>query len=727
MTMAVLDNTIQTMEVPKKSLSLGRSGEAAGDEELVPLALSSDSDSLMDEHEQSEQSQYAVRDRKPAHKAHENGYPNGDMMYKEKLLLDEPETRCGWWKCRPKTLQYCNNPRCLLLFLSFFSMAQGFVVNGINNVSTTSVERRFQLPSSRVGVISSSYDFSAAILGIFISFMGSGRQKAKWLAYASLTMAVGSFVMALPHFTAGKYEWGQNIGLSCSKEDKAPSSCDGDATLQNYLYVLVLGQLLHGIGGTTLYTVGVSLIDDSVPASNSPMYIGIMYAFATLGPAMGYIIGGQLLEVYVDFNTVSTSEITMTPDDPRWVGAWWVGFVIASMLFLVAAIPISLFGAELPTAKHVRETRVSEMHGDDGTVPVAVSSENRKLKDLKRLPVEILQLLKTPPFLFITLAGATEGMITSGFATFMPKFIQNQFGISAGWAAMLTGFMAVPGAAGGQFFGGYICKRLNLKVKGCIRVPIICSSMAVFVSIALWTKCDYSNIAGVSTSYSNSSNTVLPQLIHDCNRNCRCHTELYEPVCDSHGVQYFSPCHAGCITEGADRKTFSNCSCVAPTTNENATMVTMGKCKDDCKMLYVFLPLIFIAIFLLFVPSPPAVAATLRCIHDSQRTLGLGLKWLIVRLLGTVPGPILFGAIIDNTCILWREKCGEHASCWIYNNDQLSRNFFIFVVCFKVASITFFILAHQFYKAPTEKAVHFSVSEGVTSPVSFVSENGGTA
>jgi thiamine transporter ThiT len=69
-------------------------------------------------------------------------------------------------------------------------------------------------------MISSSYDLSAAILGIFISFMGSGRQKAKWLAWACLTMAVGSFVMALPHFTSGKYEWGQNIALACTKEGK---------------------------------------------------------------------------------------------------------------------------------------------------------------------------------------------------------------------------------------------------------------------------------------------------------------------------------------------------------------------------------------------------------------------------------------------------------------------------------------------------------------------------
>ncbi|XP_053383119.1 solute carrier organic anion transporter family member 4C1-like isoform X2 [Mercenaria mercenaria] len=717
------------MKVAKRHLQLGRRSEPATDDELVPLALSTDSDTMEDQTIDQAPDTFQTP---PSSPPHENGFPNGDILYREKVrdkVKDDPETRCGYWSCRPQILQKCNNPKCLLLFLSFFSMAQGFVVNGINNVSTTSVERRFQLPSSRVGMISSSYDLSAAILGIFISFMGSGRQKAKWLAWGCLSMAVGSFIMAMPHFTSGKYEWGQDISLACSKED-SPVDCSSDSELQHYLYVLILGQLLHGLGGTTLYTVGVSLIDDSVPASSSPMYIGILYAFATLGPAMGYIIGGQLLEIYVDFDTVPSSDVRIKSDDPRWVGAWWIGFIIASMLFIVAAVPISLFGAELPSAKHVRETRVSEMHGDDGTMISSVSSEGRKLRDLKFLPKQILQLLKTPPFLFITLAGATEGMITSGFATFMPKFIQNQFGVSAGWAAMLTGFMAVPGAAGGQFFGGYLCKCLKLKVKGCIRVAIICSSCAVLVSSVLWIRCNPGNVAGVSREYLNSTNTVLPELIHTCNKDCRCHTELYEPVCDSNGVQYFSPCHAGCSIESSNSESYSSCSCTAPTPETNVSMVTVGKCEDDCKMLYVFMPMIFVSIFLLFVPSPPAVAATLRCIHDSHRTLGLGLKWFIVRLLGTVPGPILFGAIIDNTCVIWREKCGQRASCWIYNNDKLSLNFFIFVVCFKLVSITFFVLAHQMYKPPSEKKVKYVVSDSeninsdsVVSGVTIVTES----
>lgn len=47
--------------------------------------------------------------------------------------------------------------------------------------------------------------------------------------------------------------------------------------------------------------------------------------------------------------------------------------------------------------------------------------------------------MKNPAFLFISLAGTFEGFSTSGMATFLPKLIQNQFGTSAAWAAILSG------------------------------------------------------------------------------------------------------------------------------------------------------------------------------------------------------------------------------------------------------------------------------------------------
>lgn len=55
---------------------------------------------------------------------------------------------------------------------------------------------------------------------------------------------------------------------------ETPGSCaKDDRTLSNFLTLLLIGQLMHGVGGSTLITVGYSFIDDSVTAAASPVYI----------------------------------------------------------------------------------------------------------------------------------------------------------------------------------------------------------------------------------------------------------------------------------------------------------------------------------------------------------------------------------------------------------------------------------------------------------------------
>lgn len=49
---------------------------------------------------------------------------------------------------------------------------------------------------------------------------------------------------------------------------------------------------------------------------------------------------------------------------------------------------------------------------------------------------------------------------------------------------------------------------------------------------------------------------------------------------------------------------------------------------------------------------------------------------------------------------MWQEKCREKASCWIYDNLALSRNFFVILVCVKFLAAIMFILAYKFYNPP---------------------------
>ncbi len=50
---------------------------------------------------------------------------------------------------------------------------------------------------------------------------------------------------------------------------------DESTNLPNYLYLLMLGQFLHGIGGTTLYSLGFVFIDENVKSTDSPLYQGM--------------------------------------------------------------------------------------------------------------------------------------------------------------------------------------------------------------------------------------------------------------------------------------------------------------------------------------------------------------------------------------------------------------------------------------------------------------------
>ena len=39
----------------------------------------------------------------------------------------------------------------------------------------------------------------------------------------------------------------------------------------------------------------------------------------------------------------SFSSVDITTTDPRWVGAWWVGFIVTAVLFFIFALPLSAY------------------------------------------------------------------------------------------------------------------------------------------------------------------------------------------------------------------------------------------------------------------------------------------------------------------------------------------------------------------------------------------------
>ncbi|XP_066558357.1 solute carrier organic anion transporter family member 4A1 isoform X1 [Amia ocellicauda] len=631
-------------------------------------------------------------------KQYEAGGPHGI-----KFVPSETEQLCGWGALTPGFMQAFNTPKWMLFFLCVASFLQGMIVNGFINTVITSIERRFDLRSYQSGLIASSYDIAACICLTFVSYFGGTGHKPKWLGWGVLVMALGSLVFALPHFTTDSYRVSvpEHTGL-CS-DNQTPCK-DASTSLSNYRYMFMLGQFLHGMGATPLYTLGVTYLDENVKSNYAPVYIGIFYTAAIVGPAAGYLLGGFFLNIYTEIHEPTE----LTPENPLWVGAWWIGFLAGAAASLLVAIPILGYPRQLPGSQRYVAMRVSEAHQlKDGSQETA--SDPQFGKTMKDMPRSVLMLLRNPTFIFLCFAGATEATLIAGMSTFGPKFLESQFSLSASEAATWFGYMVVPAGGGGTFLGGYIVKKLNLRCRGIIKFCMFCAVISLMAIFVFLFNCSNTPVAGVTTPYFNSSaGQWTPNLTVSCNLGCHCDQELYSPVCGANGIMYYSPCHAGCHTlnqtlSTSGKKVYSDCSCIVGSLSSwEMGVAELGKCSSSCPYMPVFLIFIFIVILFTFLCSIPALTATLRCVPDSQRSFGLGIQWIVVRTLGGIPGPIAFGSVIDISCLLWQDQCGEQGSCYLYQNSDMSRYTLIAGVIYKLLGTLFFLLAALLYKPPPE-------------------------
>ncbi|KAG8226147.1 hypothetical protein J437_LFUL005808 [Ladona fulva] len=191
-----------------------------------------------------------------------------------------------------------------------------------------------------------------------------------------------------------------------------------------------------------------------------------------------------------------------------------------------------------------------------------------------------------------------------------------------------------------------------------------------------------------------------------CNFGCECRMTDVEPVCGNNGLTYFSPCHAGC-TALSSQSNYTNCACIhgnfssivasastaagigageignplnvgaSRVASEEFAEVTAvpvasaGPCNSPCRTIFPFLILLFFMTFIVAITQMPLLMIVLRSVSEEERSFALGMQFVIFRLFGYIPAPILFGNLIDSTCILWKSTCGEKGGrCLLYDIEQ---------------------------------------------------------
>ncbi|XP_037099221.1 solute carrier organic anion transporter family member 1C1-like [Syngnathus acus] len=591
----------------------------------------------------------------------------------------------------------------------------------------TQLERRFDLSSSHVGLVDGSFEMGNLLFLAVVSHYGAKMHRPRLIAGGSVLMAVGALLTGLTHFFMGPYKYDtviaafQNDSMStiaCLRPENdvsheigrnATQACEKESSSNMWIYVF-LGNALRGIGETPVTPLGISYIDDFAKAENSPFYIACIQTIALLGPVFGYLLGSYCANIYVDIGFVDLESVTISPTDARWVGAWWMGMLVSAGLLFLASIPFWFF----PRSPDLEEDKPAS----EEEIPKTMDSTKPITEVAKGFLQSLKDLLGNPVYLLLICGSMLKFNSLVGMFTFNAKYIEQQFGQSASRANFLIGVLTLPAVAMGIFLGGVVMKRYKLSVVSGAQFSFAVSLGAyLLMFLKFGTKCDNIPVAGLTVSYNGTPGALHggQTLFSECNSNCSCSAEHWDPVCSDSGITYISPCMAGCLDySGYGKKTvFHNCTCVSASYPAgSSTSVKLGQCPQARSCSRSFSSYMAVSVLSAFISSlgiTPAYMVTIRCISPHLKSLALGMQTLIIRVLGGIPAPIYFGAFIDMTCLQWSvKKCGGRGACRLYNADMY-RVVFLGLVS-GICGVSFFftfaviiLLRKQFQKEEYER------------------------
>uniref|UniRef100_A0AAY5EIW1 Solute carrier organic anion transporter family member n=1 Tax=Electrophorus electricus TaxID=8005 RepID=A0AAY5EIW1_ELEEL len=545
----------------------------------------------------------------------------------------------------------------------------------------------------------------------FVSYFGAKFHRPRIIGAGLLLMGMGTLLMALPHFLMGRYNYETVASYSKDADNftvTSPCSSTSQNVMQQHLpgcregeengsptWILVMfGNVIRGIGEATVGPLGVSFIDDFARPENSAFYIGCLHTIAVIGPLLGYSLGSICANIYVDFDNVA-----ITPQDSRWVGAWWLGFIVAGILSLLSAVPFWFLPRALPEAGQAVGPGAHSQQHKFCSKPV--SSALDFVPSLKRLLSNRIYIL----YLISHVAIFNAFVI---IVTYTPKYVEQHFGQSASRANVLLGVTTIPATCVGIFLSGLIMKRFKLGMLGAARLGLLTSVAGFLCSMPYFAlSCPNTDMAGITVPYQGE---VEGGVLSSCNTECGCPMNQWDPVCGQNGVSYVSACYAGCnSTHGLGRNmTFHGCRCVQTWgMSDGNSSAVLGQCPrhSSCsRMFYVYLVLQALSFFFYCLGSVCTFIICLRSVQPELKSLSTGVFMLVLRVLGGIPAPIYFGALIDSTCLKWgTRRCGGRGACRMYDTQTFRFLFLGLISCLRLCGYAVFWLMVVSIKAKVQR------------------------
>uniref|UniRef100_F7HBN9 Solute carrier organic anion transporter family member n=1 Tax=Macaca mulatta TaxID=9544 RepID=F7HBN9_MACMU len=263
----------------------------------------------------------------------------------------------------------CGELKVFLGALSFVYFAKA-LAEGYLKSTITQIERRFDIPSSLVGVIDGSFEIGNLLVITFVSYFGAKLHRPKIIGAGCLIMGVGTLLIAMPQFFMEQYKYeiyspSSNSTLSISpcllesssqlpvsvmekSKSKISNECEVDTSSSMWIYVF-LGNLLRGIGETPIQPLGIAYLDDFASEDNAAFYIDFL-------PSLKNLFGNPVYFLYLCTSTVQFNSLFgMVTYKPKYIEQQYgqsssrANFVIG--LINIPAVALGIFSGGIAMKK----------------------------------------------------------------------------------------------------------------------------------------------------------------------------------------------------------------------------------------------------------------------------------------------------------------------------------------------------------------------------------------
>ena len=163
-------------------------------------------------------------------------------------------------------------------------------------------------------------------------------------------------------------------------------------------------------------------MDDNILKSKVPALVSVSYFIRLLGPAGGYSLASYCLKIYI----LPSLTPTITDTDPRWLGAWWLGWLHLAVGSFVFAFFLLIFPKELPRA-YVRRMIAKEKQRRNLLAQGINEVKEEPKASFNDMMVTFKRLFKNVAYMLNNIASVFYFFGFMPYWMFTPKYIETQY------------------------------------------------------------------------------------------------------------------------------------------------------------------------------------------------------------------------------------------------------------------------------------------------------------